>query len=118
MRAAAVRMALGACVLMIAMIAGAIWAGAAPRTRGVTGVVSDKRGNPLKGAAVQIENPVNLDVLSYITGNDGRYYFHQLNTDIDFKLTARYKRWWSKSKTLSKFDSKPQAVIDLEIPVE
>jgi hypothetical protein len=37
----------------------------------LTGVVVDKRGNILKGAAVQIENTATLAVMSYITGKDG-----------------------------------------------
>ncbi len=91
---------------------------AASRTRSVTGVVMDKRGNPLKGAAVQLENTVSLSIVSYLTRDDGRYYFHQLSKDTDFTLTAKYKRWFSKSRLLNKFDTRPTAEIDLEIPVE
>lgn len=91
---------------------------AASRTRSVTGVVVDRRGNALKGAAVQIENSRSLAIASYLTRADGRYYFHQLDPDLDYTLTAKYKRWWSKSKTLSKFDSKVEGRVDLEVPVE
>ena len=91
---------------------------AAPRTRSVTGVVTDKRGNALKGAAVQLENSATLSIVSYLTRDDGRYYFHQLSPDIDFKLTAKYKRWFSKSKLLNKFDTRETAEINLEVPVE
>lgn len=40
-------------------------------TRSVTGVVTDKSGNALPGAAVQLENEVTLSVTSFITGKDG-----------------------------------------------
>jgi hypothetical protein len=88
------------------------------RTRSVSGVVTDRRGNALKGAAVEIENTRDLSIASYITRGDGRYYFHQLSRDTDFTITAKYKKWWSKSKMLNKLNSKEASEIDLEIPVE
>jgi hypothetical protein len=36
--------------------------------RNVTGIVTDKRGNTLPGAVVQLENTVTLTVMSCITG--------------------------------------------------
>ena len=39
--------------------------------RSVTGVVTDKRGDALRGAVVQIENASTLSITSYITGKDG-----------------------------------------------
>ncbi len=35
--------------------------------RSVTGVVTDKRGNTLPGAALQLENTVTFSIMSYIT---------------------------------------------------
>ncbi len=103
----------------LALVLAACATGAPPvHTRSVHGTVVDKRGNPLKGAAVQLENPMTLAVISFNTRNDGQYSFHQLSPDLDFTLTAKYKSWFSKSKVLSKFDSRTEAVIDLEIPVE
>ncbi len=106
----------GAVALLI--IASALSAPSAGRVRSVSGVVIDRRGNTLKGAAVQIENTASLQIASSLTRDDGRYFFHQLNPDIDYTLKAKYKRWWSKPKNLSKFDSKETAEINLEIPVE
>jgi hypothetical protein len=88
------------------------------KARGVWGIVTDKRGNALNGAAVQIENLGNLSVASYITRADGRYYFHQLNPDLDFELTAKYKKWWSPSKILSKFNGSAHPRVDLVIPID
>jgi len=86
--------------------------------RSLTGVVVDKRGNTLKGAAVQIENPATLAVASFITGKDGRYHFNRLNDDSDYTLTAKYRRYSARPKTLSKFNSSPHPEIDLVIPIE
>jgi len=56
--------------------------------------------------------------MSHITGKDGRYYFNLLNDNIDYTLTAKYRRSWARPKTLSKFDSSQHPEIDLVIPVE
>lgn len=89
-----------------------------PDTRSVLGRVVDKRGNPLAGAAVQLENTRNQAIASYITHADGQYQFHQLDRDVDFELTAKYKKWWSKRKILSKFNAATHAKIDLVIPID
>ena len=85
--------------------------------RSVTGV-TDKRGNPLPGAAVQLENTDSLSVTSYMSDKDGRYHFTRLNDDIDYTLKAKYRSYWSKPKTLSKFNSSKRPEVDLVIPIE
>ena len=87
-------------------------------SRSVNGVVVDKRGNTLRGAAVQVENTVTLSIMSYITGKDGRFQFNSLNDDIDYTLKAKYRRYWSRPKTLSKLDSSRHLEVDLVIPIE
>jgi hypothetical protein len=47
------------------------------KPRPVVGLVTDKRGNTLPGAIVQIENTRTLAVRSYITKIDGRYQFSE-----------------------------------------
>ena len=86
--------------------------------RNVSGVVTDKRGNALPGAAVQLENLNNLSIMSYITAQDGRYYFNGLYDDIDYTLRAKYRQHWSERKTLSKLDSSRHPKIQLIIPIE
>jgi hypothetical protein len=87
-------------------------------TRTVTGAVTDKRGNPLGGAVVQVEDTITLMVRSYITDKDGQYHFTGLSNDVDFTLRARYRKYWSKPKTLSKFDSSAHPRIDFVIAIE
>ena len=88
------------------------------KPRPVIGVVTDKRGNTLPGVVVQLENTRSLAVRSYITQKDGRYRFNGLNDDIDYKLRARYKTWWSEPKTLGKFNSSTRPEVDLVIPID
>jgi hypothetical protein len=84
-------------------------------TRTVTGVVTDKFGNALPGAVVEIENARSMAVGSYITQSDGRYFFHQLSTDSDYTLRARYRVLWSKTRLLNKFTKGARVTIDLRI---
>jgi hypothetical protein len=107
-------------VALIAMIALVAWipGESQSKTRPLTGLVSDKRGNALPGSVVQLENTFDLSVRSFITGPDGRYHFNALNSDVDFTLKANYKNHWSDTKTLSKFDSSPHPELNLVIPIE
>jgi hypothetical protein len=89
-----------------------------PSTRPVSGAVTDKRGNTLAGASVLLENTTDLSIRSYITQQDGRYRFNDLNTDVDFTLKAHYKKWWSPSKALSKFNESKSPEVNLVIPVD
>jgi hypothetical protein len=93
-------------------------AGAQYKTRVVSGVVTDMRGNPLPKVAVQLENTRNMSVRSYITGEDGRFNFNDLNDDIDFTLRARYRNWSSKLKTVSKFEASTHPEVSLVIPID
>ena len=92
--------------------------GAQFKLRAVSGVVTDMTGNPLPRVAVQLQNTRDLSVRSYITGKDGKYYFSDLNDDIDFTLKAKYRDYWSKPKTLSKFAPSAHAEVNLVIPID
>lgn len=88
------------------------------KPRPVTGIVTDKRGNTLPGAVVQIENENNFKVRSYIIHKDGRFYFDNLNDDVDYRVRAHYRNYWSEPKTLSKFNTSPHPEVDLVIPID
>jgi hypothetical protein len=88
------------------------------KPRPVTGVVTDKRGNTLPGAVVQLENTADLTVRSYITHKDGRFQFTGLNDDVDYTLRAKYRDYWSEPKTLSKFNSSTHPEVNLMIPID
>ncbi len=88
------------------------------KERDVTGVVTDARGNTLPRVAVELENTRTLAVRTYITGKDGRYYFHGLNDDIDFTLKAKFRNYWSRPKTLSKFNAEIHPELNLVIPID
>lgn len=84
-------------------------------TRSVQGLVSDQSDAPVASAVVQLENTKTQQIRSYITKQDGMYYFYDLNTDTDYRLRADYQGASSPTKTLTSFDSKKQVVINLKL---
>ena len=84
-------------------------------TRSVQGSVTDTEDNAVNGAVVQLKNNKTLQIRSFITQKDGAYYFHGLSPDVDYELKAEYQGAASGSKTLSTFDSRKEAVINLKL---
>jgi hypothetical protein len=83
--------------------------------RTVQGIVTDQADNPISGAVVQIENMKTLQIRSFITKEKGDYYFSDLSTDVDYKLHAENHGMISGTKTLSSFDSRKQATMNLKV---
>lgn len=83
--------------------------------RAVQGTVSDASGNAVSGAVVQLKNTKTLQIRSFITKEQGDYYFHGLSPDVDYELKAEAQSGNSGTKTLSSFDSRKQAVINLKL---
>ena len=86
-----------------------------PLTRSVQGLVSDQSDAPVAGAVVQLENTKTQQIRSYITKEDGMYFFYDLNTDTDYKLRADHQGASSPTKTLTSFDSRKQVTINLKL---
>jgi len=84
-------------------------------TRSVEGVVSNPDDSPAVGAVVQLENTKTQQIRSFITKDDGRYRFFELSTEVDYKLKADHNGASSGSKTLSLFDGRKQATINLKL---
>lgn len=86
-----------------------------PAERSVAGNVTDAGGAPLAGAVVQLKNTKTLQVRSFIAREKGDYYFHGLSTDVDYELKADAGGKSSSTRTLSSFDSKTEATINLQV---
>lgn len=86
-------------------------------TRSVQGAVTSPDDRPAVGAVVQLENTKTLQIRSFITKDDGIFHFYELGTDVDYKLKADDKSTGASSdtKTLSSFDSRKQAIINLKL---
>ena len=83
--------------------------------RSVQGTVTDASDNAIDGAVVQLKNTKTLQIRSFIAKEHGAYYFHGLSPDVDYELKAEYQGQSSPNKTLSSFDSRKQAVINLTL---
>jgi len=86
-----------------------------PNVRSVHGTVFDAKDNAVEGAVVKLKNSRTLQVRSFITQQDGSYYFHGLSTNVDYELKAEHRGASSQSKTLSIYDSRKKALIHLRL---
>ncbi len=109
---------IGALLAVVCAIAPS-WAadkkGEDSNVRAVQGTVTDADGNAVEGAVVQLKNTKNLQIRSFITKDHGAYFFHGLSPDVDYELKADFQGAASGTKTLSSFDSRKQAVINLQL---
>lgn len=84
-------------------------------TRSVKGVVSDRDGKPAAGAVVLLKDTKTLQVRSFVTQDDGSYRFYGLSSNDEYELRAQREGSSGNSKTLSAFDSRKEATIDLKL---
>ena len=84
-------------------------------TRSVQGSVANPDDSAVAGAVVQIKNMKTLQIRSFITLEDGTYRFFELSPDVDYELKADFKGASSGPKTLSSFDSRKKAVVNLRL---
>lgn len=85
------------------------------KTRSLAGVIRDEGDNPADGAIVQLKDTKSLQVRSFITRDDGAYHFHGLSADVDYQVKAERQGFASGVKTLSVFDSRKDAIINLKL---
>ncbi|HEV3330474.1 MAG TPA: carboxypeptidase-like regulatory domain-containing protein [Bryobacteraceae bacterium] len=84
--------------------------------RTVQGSVTSPEGIAVSGAVVQLKNVKTLQIRSFITKEDGTFYFNGLSADIDYELKAESRQGESSpTKTLSSFDSRKEAIINLQL---
>ena len=108
-------------IAVLVVLALGPWAASAQRksedsnVRSVQGTVSDAKETAVDGAVVQLKNTKTLQIRSFITKDHGSYYFHGLSPDVDYELRAEHQGATSSTKTLSSFDSRKQAVINLKL---
>ena len=81
----------------------------------LTGTVTDRQHEPLRGAIVQLEDQTNLRVASYVTGKDGRYRFLHLQGNVDYRFWATFHGHRSKAHGIGIFSGKNAPVVNLVI---
>jgi hypothetical protein len=83
--------------------------------RNLTGDIFDKDDHVVPNAIVYLKNTRNLAVVTFITGQDGSYRFNNLSPNIDYEVRAESNGRKSQVKTLSTFDTRKQAHINLKL---
>lgn len=84
-------------------------------TRTLTGTVLDKSGTPIPNAIVYLKNTKTLAMKTYISQSDGAYRFPELSRNVDYEVYAQKEGKKSSTKTVSQFDDRDQANINLQI---
>ena len=87
----------------------------APAMRTLQGFVLGSGDSPLSDAIVYLKNTKTLALKTFISEKDGTYRFNALSPNVDYEVYAEYKGKKSGTKTLSSFDSRQQATINLRI---
>jgi hypothetical protein len=85
------------------------------RLRDLKGAVKDESENLVEGAVVKLKNSRTGKVVEYITKKDGTYLFYDLNMDTDYDLTVVRDGFVDAKKTLSKYDSRKPATLNVQI---
>ena len=108
-------------VLCLAVVLPAVSSAPAPLQRfredlrTLVGHVHGPQETPLADAVVYLKNTKTLVVKTYITEQNGAYRFPALSTNVDYEVHAEFKGARSDTKTLSSFDSRKEAIINLKI---
>jgi hypothetical protein len=102
-------------VILLSVVGGFAQKGENANTRTVQGVVTTAEENIVDGAVVQLKNTKTLQIRSFITKEGGTFSFQGLSPDVDYELKAEHQGTSSPTKTLSSFDSRKKAVINLKL---
>jgi protocatechuate 3,4-dioxygenase beta subunit len=84
-------------------------------TRMVQGIITDSSGAPVAKAVVQLKDTKTLQIRSFITEADGSYHFAGLSPNVEYELRAQHDAAKSGWKTLSIFNTKKVATMNLKL---
>lgn len=85
-----------------------------PQLRTLQGTVT-AGGQPAGEAIVYLKNTRTLAVKTFIADKNGAYRFSSLSPNVDYEVYAEQNGKRSDTKTLSSFDSRKVAFINLHI---
>lgn len=86
-------------------------------TRSVNGQITDEQEEGIRGI-VQLKHARTLDVKSFHTNDEGEYYFHGLDPNVDYELKALAEGMQSKTRTVSSFDSRTELIYNFKLKAE
>ncbi len=74
-------------------------------TRSVKGEVTDEAEDGVQ-AILQLKNVSTQDVRSYYTTPQGTFFFHGLDPNVDYEITAKAEGFQPKTRRVSTFESR------------
>jgi len=89
--------------------------GSESQLRSLLGQVMGHKDSALPEAIVYLKNTKSLAVRTFIADKNGEYQFNALAPNIDYEIFAEYDGKKSDVKTLSAFDNRNKAYINLHI---
>jgi Carboxypeptidase regulatory-like domain len=107
-------------IAVLLLVVALYWSAAAiaadtDNLRTLLGQVMADTEAPLPGAVVYLKNTRTLSMQTYVSDDKGNYRFTSLSPNVDYEVHAEYNGKKSDSKTLSSFDSRKAATINLKI---
>ena len=87
-------------------------------TRTVKGLVASETDQPLAKAVVQLKNTKTLDVRSYHTDDQGRFYFSGLDLNVDYEVRAIADGYKPKTRRVSTFDDRNELFYEFRLKSE
>ncbi len=82
--------------------------------RTVKGTVFDNQDKPVVGAIVQLKDVRTLQMLSYVSKENGEYHFSSLKIDDDYEIEAKNNHMTSGQKRISVFDDRKIVIQNLK----
>jgi hypothetical protein len=108
--------------LVILLLAGVLAGHAQSKKKGedstirnAEGTFSDAAGAPIAGGIVQLKDMKSLQVRSFITLEGGKFHFSGLSTNVDYEIKGQFNGVETDTKTLSVFDGRKEAIINLKL---
>ena len=99
-------------LLLVAAVSLPVYA---QTTRTLQGQVMKGGDAPVPGAIVYLKNTKTLSVRSFTSDDKGNYRFPSLSPNVDYEVYAVHEGNKSDTKTLSAFDSRALATINLKV---
>jgi hypothetical protein len=88
-----------------------------PSVRSLSGTVTDTSHEPIRGAIVELRNSNTLEVVTYLTDENGSYNFKRLDGNVDYEVWVIFRGKPSAARSISKFDSHMIKVINFTVRV-
>lgn len=105
---------------LVALAASVLYAqenskGKETELRTVHGTVIDKDENPVDSAVVYLKNLHTQDIVTHLSGGDGKFSFSGLDLNVDYEIHAVRDAMMSSTHTISNFDTRKDFVVTLKL---